>query len=187
MTVTNALNRSLRSHDIETAATSDRDFADMNALFLSLRHNSFDEIASSETFDRSGRFRRCARKAELVHPAHLPRIMTHSLDAQRLDLRCLDLYGSAFPDACRIDPMLFGQSPLRAIEFRQSARAGFDRQPDALETIEERPPRGVDDGLAPSIFNGWEACRRSQEYSSRPPTGPGDSILPRIAFQVLLS
>ena len=71
MTVTDSLYRSLRGHDVETATTPDRDFADMNALFLALRHNSFDEIAGPETLDRSSRLGRRARKAVLVHPAHL--------------------------------------------------------------------------------------------------------------------
>ena len=81
MTVTDSLYRSLRGHNIETATTPDRDFADMNALFLALRDNSFDEIARAKAFDGPRRFGRCARKAVLVHPAHTPRIVSHGVDA----------------------------------------------------------------------------------------------------------
>src|SRR5262245_19090046 len=121
MTVTDALNRSLRGHDVKATTTSDRDFADVNTLFLALRHNSLDKITSAKTFDRSRRFGRCARESILVHPAHPPRIMTDSLNAQGLDLRHIELLRRAVTNTRRIDPMRFRQASSCAIEFRQSA------------------------------------------------------------------
>src|SRR5215510_1777700 len=121
MAITHALDRSLRSHDVKTATASDCDFADMNTFFFAVRHNSFDEITGAKPFDRSSCFGRGARKAILVHPAHLPGIMSDSLHPQRLDLRRLELLRRAVTDARRIDPMRFRQASLRAIEFRQTA------------------------------------------------------------------
>src|SRR6266508_4308904 len=121
MTVTDALNRSLRGHDVKTAAASDSDFADMNPSFFALRHNSPDEIASPKTFDRSRRFGRSASETILVHPAHLPRIMTDSPNARRLDFCRIELLRRVVTDTRRINPMRFRQASLHAIEFRQSA------------------------------------------------------------------
>jgi len=135
MTVTDSLNRSSRGHDVETPTASDRDPADILASFLAMRNDGLDEIAGAKTFDGPRRFGRCARKAVPVPPAHLPRIVTDGLDAQRLDSCRIDLLRGVVTDACRIDPMLFGQAPLRAVEFRQPARTSFNRRLEALEPI----------------------------------------------------
>src|SRR6266508_929197 len=107
MTVTDALNLFLSGHDVKSAAASDCDSTYMYPLFLPLRHNSLDEITGAKSLDRPRCFGRCARKSILVHPAHLPRIMTDSLDAQQLDLRRIELLRRAVTNTRRIDPMRF--------------------------------------------------------------------------------
>ena len=72
--------------------------------------------------------------------------MAGGLDAQRLDLRRIELLRGVVTDAGRVNPVLFGQSPLRAVEFRQPSRTGLDRQPGAFEPIQERPPCRINSG-----------------------------------------
>ena len=121
MTITDALDRSLRGHDVETAATSDRDLPDIDALFLSIQDNSPHEIAGAKTFDRPRCFGGRPWEAVLVHPAHLPRVVTDCLDAQRSDICRIEFPGCAETDTSRVYPMGFRQASAGSVELRQSA------------------------------------------------------------------
>src|SRR6266511_4433130 len=121
MTVTDALDRSLPGHNVETAATSARDLPDVDALFLSTQDNSPDEITGAKAFDRPRCFGRRAWEAVLVHPAHLPRIVTYCLDAQRSDICRIELLRCAPAHTGRVNPMFFWQASAGSVELRQSA------------------------------------------------------------------
>ncbi len=121
MTVTDSLDRPLPGHNVETAAASDRHLPDINALFLSIQDNSPDEIAGTKAFDCSRGFGRRAWEAILVHPAHLPRIVTDCLDAQRSDICRIELLRCAPAHTGRVNPMFFWQASAGSVELRQSA------------------------------------------------------------------
>src|SRR5215831_15322923 len=108
MTVTDSLDRPLCGHNVETSAASDGNLADINALFLPIRDDSPDEITGAKAFDCSRGFGRRAWETVLVHPAHLSRIVTDCLDAQRPDICRIQSLRCALTDTGRVYPMLFG-------------------------------------------------------------------------------
>lgn len=86
------------------------------------------------------------RKAQLVGVAHLASATPHGFDQQGEHLRCVEPLWRRGPNAGRIHPVRFGQTPAHPVVLRLTTRAGFQRQSRRLQTPEEFPSRRVDGG-----------------------------------------
>ena len=139
-----ALHDRVNGLNVEAAGGAHRHAADVFAELLAGGDRRAHEIAGSKPLDRFCAHQIAARKAVLREPRALIAATASAFDLKRRARPGVDRIDLA--DTGSIERMRFRNSEARAVELREAAAAGLDRQVGHLERLKQCPTGRIDSG-----------------------------------------